>query len=818
MQVNKSNILPYYPQTRIRFVGCVLFFIFLFSLGINQVSAKPKPRNYYLSAKGSDANTGLTPAKPWRTMRPIANITIVPGDSFLFHGGDTFPGCLTLWNSDSGTPSQPLVFTTYGTGKAHINAGDSFGFFIFNVGGVTFKNLDIYGSGNSDGTAGNGNGLEFFTNDLKGHKYKYIRVEDVDLHGFASTGLSLGSQNSSYSGFQDIRITGTNFYENKKNGMVIYDLAEQSSTLYSHAKLYIGNCVAFKNGVTGIVVGGVDSGVIEKCRSSYTGSSATNGVSIMVSSSRYVTVQYCISDHIIANGPDGEGFDLDGGTVHCIIQYCYAFQNYGYGYMFCDYPHARRTHNNIIRYNISENDARKPMDYQSSFLFNSWGTGLDSCYMYNNTAYNSDNGNYPVSGLLALALVMVDSTAHFTHCFAFNNNVYLSGKNNNDFVNMYSGNYPIADSNILFMGNNYYSTTKNSKRWQNNSNVYYNLKDWQDAEKQEIVGSTRYGTTINPSFLNAGKGGTMLDPDSLRFLNAYTLNSGSSLTGSGINIDSLLPFKNVPFDFYRDTLYPLHVATPGADEPQPIHFAPIPRFAFSNACLGDTVHFKDSSLHALGYFWDFGDTASARKGLDSSIKASPMHLYNAPGVYTVKLRLGSLYDKTDSIVKIITIYDKPSANWTWTNNASRYDFKASDSTLSFYRWNFDDSTAYVDSMEAHHSFLHPGKFNVSLEVKNTFGCDSRKTDSIFINFTGLEKTNNAALFQLYPNPVTSVLNVEAPQVRDAILTVLNATGTIVMVVKLNERVQLDISSLPKGIYFVRVQTKDNISVQKLVKE
>ena len=71
---------------------------------------------------------------------------------------------------------------------------------------------------------------------------------------------------------------------------------------------------------------------------------------------------------------------------------------------------------------------------------------------------------------------------------------------------------------------------------------------------------------------------------------------------------------------------------------------------------------------------------------------------------------------------------------------------------------------------------------------------------------------------LYPNPVTSVLNVEAPQVRDAILTVLNATGTIVMVVKLNERVQLDISSLPKGIYFVRVQTKDNISVQKLVKE
>ena len=828
MQGTKNIIRNSDKDIKFYLIRCLVIFLFSFFAFSNFSFAKTKPRNYYFSAKGNDINLGTSPSRAWRTMRPVANITIVPADSFLFNGNDTFPGCLTLWNSDSGTAAQPLVFTSYGTGKAHINAGDSFGFFIYNVGGVVFKNLDIYGSGKSDSTLGNGNGLEFFTDNLKGHKYKYIRVEDVDLHNFASTGLTLGSQNTSYSGFEDIRITGSNFYNNRKNGMVIYDIAGQKDTSYSNRNLYIGNCVAYKNGVTGIVVGGVSNGLIEKCRSSYTGSTATNGVSFMVSNSKNVTLQYCISDHMVSIGPDGEGFDLDGGSEYCTIQYCYSFQNYGYGYMFCDYPYSRRTHNNIIRYNISENDARKPADYQSGFAFISWGTGLDSCYMYNNTVYGSDNaGNYTVNGIEGYVLTLEDSTAHYSHCFAFNNNIYLSGINANNFVQFYGGKYPVADSNILFIGNNYYSTNSNSKRWMNNSNVYKTLTAWQNSQKQEIVGTTRYGSNKNPSWLNPGGTGTITDPDSLKYLTAYTYDTASLLPGTGINVDSLLPFKNAPYDFYGDTLYPHHVSTPGADEPQPIHFAPITNFNFKNICFGDTVKFKDSSLHANTYHWDFGDT-TASKANDSSANASPAHLYSKPGNYVVTLRESSLYGKSDSISKTITIQKLPSANWTETHSGLQYTFKAADSTLAYYMWNFNDSTSSIDSSIANHKFSHSGKMVVNLSVRDSNQCKANKTDTLLINFSAINSNSIANKFNwsISPNPFSesTTISYELASPSNVNTSLYDIRGIkITMIVNGFQSAGMHIETLNKnvlklsaGVYFVELNVGKEVDLKKII--
>ena len=294
----------------------------------------------------------------------------------------------------------------------------------------------------------------------------------------------------------------------------------------------------------------------------------------------------------------------------------------------------------------------------------------------------------------------------------------------------------------------------------NNSNVYKTLTAWQNSQKQEIVGSTRYGSNKNPSWLNPGGAGTITDPDSLKYLTAYTYDTASLLPGTSINVDSLLPFKNVLYDFYGDTLYPHHVSTPGADEPQPIHFAPITNFSFKNICFGDTVKFKDSSLHASTYHWDFGDSTSS-KANDSSSISSPRHLYSKTGKYVVTLRESSLYGKSDSISKTITIEHLPSANWTETHSGLQYTFKAADSTLAHYLWNFNDSTSSVDSSIANHRFMHTGKMVVNLSVRDSNQCKANKTDTILINFSGVNShaIENKFSWSISPNPFSESTSI-----------------------------------------------------------
>lgn len=47
---------------------------------------------YYVSAAGNDANDGLTPESPWRTLNKVSSAPLQPGDGVLFARGDLFRG------------------------------------------------------------------------------------------------------------------------------------------------------------------------------------------------------------------------------------------------------------------------------------------------------------------------------------------------------------------------------------------------------------------------------------------------------------------------------------------------------------------------------------------------------------------------------------------------------------------------------------------------------------------------------------------------------------------------------------------------------
>ncbi len=95
----------------------LLLILLIFNASISQA------KNYYISAKGIDTNTGLTPAAAWQTIAKLnASFGIIAaGDSILFKCGETFYGSIIV--GKSGISSLPIVFSSYGTGAKPVISG-----------------------------------------------------------------------------------------------------------------------------------------------------------------------------------------------------------------------------------------------------------------------------------------------------------------------------------------------------------------------------------------------------------------------------------------------------------------------------------------------------------------------------------------------------------------------------------------------------------------------------------------------------------------------------------------------------------------------
>ena len=149
------------------------------------------PAAYYVSAQGDDANDGRSQQTAWRTLSNVANASLHPGDSVLLRGGDTFVG--PLKTRSSGAEGAPILFSSYGTGRARVvGSADAAAVYLNSNRFVTFSKLDVsaprsncilasaYGTGASD-----------------------VRFDDLRIHDCGDAGLSAGN-------VADARITLTN--------------------------------------------------------------------------------------------------------------------------------------------------------------------------------------------------------------------------------------------------------------------------------------------------------------------------------------------------------------------------------------------------------------------------------------------------------------------------------------------------------------------------------------------------------------------------------------------------------------------------------
>src|ERR1700743_2664123 len=91
--------------------------------------ANATPKAYYVSNSGNDNNPG-TKTKPFKTVYKINDQKLNEGDTVYFHSGETFKGSL-LFTGIAGTKQHPVIITSYGSGKAIIDAKDSVGIHLY---------------------------------------------------------------------------------------------------------------------------------------------------------------------------------------------------------------------------------------------------------------------------------------------------------------------------------------------------------------------------------------------------------------------------------------------------------------------------------------------------------------------------------------------------------------------------------------------------------------------------------------------------------------------------------------------------------------
>jgi hypothetical protein len=287
-----------------------------------------------------------------------------PGDRVLLEGGQTFKGFIWLQAAASGSAAKPIVFGSYGRGRATVSSGTGFGFYAFNTGCVEVRDLVFKGTDRLSNTAA---GVIFYT-DVPDSHLRHLVLHNLEVSGYRKAGISIGSWKGG-SGYDDVRITNCRSYANGEAGLASY-----AEALAAHHNWYIARCRTFDNAGradvpdrptgSGIVLSGVDGAVVEHCRAYRNGwlNAHPEGgpVGIWGWRCNNLVIQHCVAHHNRSGTPhDGGGFDLDGGCTNSVLQHNLSYQNQGPGYLLAQYRDAPPFHHNVVRSNVSINDARR---------------------------------------------------------------------------------------------------------------------------------------------------------------------------------------------------------------------------------------------------------------------------------------------------------------------------------------------------------------------------------------------------------------------------------------------------------------------------
>lgn len=155
-----------------------------------------------------------------------------------------------------------------------------------------------------------------------------------------------------------------------------------------------------------------------------------------------------------------------------------------------------------------------------------------------------------------------------------------------------------------------------------------------------------------------------------------------------------------------------------------VYKSPKSNFDLDNECVSAGTKFSDLSISEDGaiskWRWAFGDG-------DTSVVRNPIHLYRAPGVYFVTLKVTSSNNCIGYLTKRIKIsgvraYAASLKPYSCIGVANIFQDKSlKDTTIKSWLWSFGDNTT-SNSQNPVHTYFKKGFYSISLIVTDINGC------------------------------------------------------------------------------------------------
>jgi hypothetical protein len=144
-----------------------------------EVTQAASSRDFYVSPEGSDASPGTSPSAPWRTLARVNSAFLLPGDRVHLRGNATFREPLAPRAGTSGTTAEPIVFDSYGSGRAMLAAG----IYLNSVSNLDFEALNVTSTGKGIFSSAGGTGAGTIL-------LRDLTISDVPLAGISSNNLA----------------------------------------------------------------------------------------------------------------------------------------------------------------------------------------------------------------------------------------------------------------------------------------------------------------------------------------------------------------------------------------------------------------------------------------------------------------------------------------------------------------------------------------------------------------------------------------------------------------------------------------------------
>ncbi len=490
------------------------------TIRVDDNEVKKIPKAYYISPKGHDTNPGTRNA-PFQSIQKTNTVLFSPGDSILFEGGQQFTGNLGPRMTKLADQQHPVLISSFGTGYATLLAGQGSGIDIEELQWVLIKKLILVGSGRKKGNVRSG---------LSIIKSRFLTADSLEIKGFQKSGLRIDLSG-------DIIIKHIFSHE---NGFAGISVGGSGVSKKSNHHIYIGYCRAENNpgdpsnlnnhSGNGIVVSACTNVLIEYCTATNNGwdmpRKGNGPVGIWAFEADSVVIQHCLSyrNKTSVGGADGGGFDLDGGVTHSIVQYCLSYENQGAGYCLFQYLYASPWHDNLFRFNISENDGAISDAHGGVYIWNSSKTS-DQFYngrFYNNTIYNAKG--------TAIRYSELNERKGFLFC-------------NNIFVARDSLDTKQTAADIF-----------NSNDWWSLKHIIYpattigfeSTNDEQVNEKDPVT--RKKLLNLNPDFQMVGRS-ALTSATGIKKFSHYKIPAQSPLRKIGVDLESLYGSENGVLDF-----------------------------------------------------------------------------------------------------------------------------------------------------------------------------------------------------------------------------------------------------------------------------